>query len=91
LRGGLGRALLVRRGGLTRRGVVKPADWALVMKFSLSSGLVLGLRVHSDLWFCSDSFRGLVLAGMLDMRRGITGGCCVTDGCEVPLAKYVGK
>jgi hypothetical protein len=47
--GGLGRALLVRKGGLTRRGVVEPATWALVMTFSFSSELALGLRVHNDL------------------------------------------
>lgn len=74
--GGLGRALLVRRGGLTRRGVVAPAIWALLIPLSLSSVLVRAFKVPIDRWFCSDSFRGLLFAGILDMRRGITGGCC---------------
>jgi hypothetical protein len=48
LMGGLGKALLVRRGGLTRRSVVDPAAWALVMVFSFSSLKFLGFIVHND-------------------------------------------
>jgi hypothetical protein len=74
-KGGLGSALLVRNGGLTRRGVVEPDAWVPDMIFSLSSTLFFALKVQSDRWFCKDSFLGLLLTGMLDMRRGMTGAC----------------
>jgi hypothetical protein len=73
--GGLGRALLVRRGGLTRRGVVCPGPRALDDALSLSSLEFLIFKAERDRWVCSDSFRGLLSGGILDMRRGIDGGC----------------
>jgi hypothetical protein len=75
--GGEGRALFVLRGGEMRRGVVAPIAAA---EFSLSSVLVRGLRVIMERWFWRESLRGLLFAGMLDMRSGITGGCCEVLG-----------
>jgi hypothetical protein len=72
--GGLGRALLVRIGGLTRRGVVCPGLWALDEVVSLSSLEFLIFKAERERWACSDSFRGLLSGGMLDMRRGMDGG-----------------
>lgn len=33
----------------------------------------------SDFWDWSDSFRGLVFTGIEDIRRGITGGCWLSN------------
>jgi hypothetical protein len=74
LMGGLGSALLVRMGGLTRRGVVCPGPWAREEVESLSSLEFLIFKADSERWVCSDSFRGLLSGGMLDMRRGMDGG-----------------
>jgi hypothetical protein len=71
--GGLGSALSVRSGGLRRRGVVGPAACA---EASFSTWPLLGFKLDVDRWTGSDSFRGWVLAGMLDIRRGMTGACC---------------
>jgi hypothetical protein len=72
--GGLGSALFLRIGGLTFRGGVDVVSRGLIT-YSFSSELLrMALRVDVDRWTGRDSFRGLLLAGILDMRKGMLGG-----------------
>lgn len=60
----------------------------LLRSLSISSRLCLvGLSVDVERWPRRDSFRGLLFAGILDMRRGIAGDTFVAGLLE---ARYVG-
>ena len=48
----------------------------------------MAFRVVFDRWTGNDNFRGLLLAGILDIRRGMDGG---PTGCAAFEAKYVGS
>lgn len=87
--GGLGRALFFCIGGLTLRGGVDVVSRGLTT-LSFSSKLSrVALSVVVDRWTGKDSLRGLLLAGMLDIRNGIDGGF---GGAGVlDDAKYVGS
>jgi hypothetical protein len=85
--GGLGRALSVWIGGLTLRvGVDDVFRRLTTVSFSSELSLV-ALSVVIDRRIGKDSLRGLLLAGMLDIRNGIGGGF-TADVLED--AKYVG-
>jgi hypothetical protein len=85
--GGLGSALFLRIGGLTLRGGVEPASRGVVALSFSSELLRTAFSVDVDRWIGNDSLRGLLLAGMLDMRNGIGGG----PGGESFEGKYVGS
>lgn len=68
--GGLGNSLLVFRGGLVLDGVIVPCEERA--RFSLPSPSTM-LKFVLVCGCCNDSLRGFVLAGMLDMRKGIDG------------------
>lgn len=58
------------KGGLTLEGVTVPAGLTLLS----SSSRLVAFRFEVDRRFCNDNLRGLLSAGMLDMRNGIDGG-----------------
>jgi hypothetical protein len=75
-------------GGLTLRGGVDVVSRGLTtLSFSSELSLV-ALSVVVDRWTGKDSLRGLLLAGMLDIRNGIDGGF---GAGALEDAKYVGS
>lgn len=70
------------------RGGVDVASRGLTMLSFSSKVSLVALSVDVDRWTGKDSFRGLLLAGMLDIRSGIDGG--FTAGV-LDDAKYEGR
>jgi len=60
-------------GGVRFRGVVEPVEVLVAFFSSLPSRLAMARNVDVEPW-TSESFRGLLFAGMLDMRNGMMGG-----------------
>ena len=77
-------------GGLTRRGGVETASLVPALPSVSSMVSLVALSVLVDRWTDRDNFLGLLLAGILDMRKGMNGGPVVLLPVELEL-KYVGS